>query len=126
VGRLGTWAKRARKLNTELYVLYLAYKDPRVPWYGKLLTAVVVAYAFSPVDLIPDFIPVLGYLDDIIILPLGINLAMRMIPQQVLEEHREHARQRLKAPVNWFAAAAIIAVWIMVFIFIIIKMLSSI
>ena len=70
--QLKTWAKGLKK---NIFVLYLAYKDPRVPWYAKLLAICVVAYAFSPIDLIPDFIPILGYLDDIILVPLGIKLA---------------------------------------------------
>jgi uncharacterized membrane protein YkvA (DUF1232 family) len=71
--QLKSWAK---KLKKQIFILYLAYKDKRVTWYAKLFTACVVAYAFSPIDLIPDFIPILGYLDDIILVPLGITLAL--------------------------------------------------
>ena len=74
--------KRARRLKEEIYALYLAYRDPRVPWYARLFAAGVVAYAFSPIDLIPDFIPVLGFPDDLILVPLGVVLALRMIPTQ--------------------------------------------
>jgi uncharacterized membrane protein YkvA (DUF1232 family) len=81
----------ARHLKTETYALYLAYRDPRVPWYAKVLTAFVVAHTFSPIDLIPDFIPVLGYLDDLIITPLGIYLALKMIPKEVMVEARQQA-----------------------------------
>ena len=83
--------KRAHQLKTETYALYVAYKDPRVPWYAKALTAFVVAHTLSPIDLIPDFIPVLGYLDDLIITPLGLALALKMIPEEVMIEARQEA-----------------------------------
>lgn len=111
---------RARQLKTETYALYLAYRDPRVPWYAKVVAAAVVAYAFSPIDLVPDFIPVLGYLDDLVLVPLGIALALKMIPHEVLERCRERARAELdqdKAagrPVNWLAAGIIIGLWLVV------------
>jgi uncharacterized membrane protein YkvA (DUF1232 family) len=91
----GRWKRWARRLKTQLYALYLAYRDPRVPWYAKIFAGLVLAYALSPLDLIPDFIPILGYLDDVVLLPLGIALAVRMVPKQVLEECRQRARQRL-------------------------------
>ncbi len=83
---------RARALKTETYALYLAARDPRTPWFAKGLVFLVVAYALSPIDLIPDFIPVLGYLDDLIIVPAGIALALAMIPHQVIVDAREKAR----------------------------------
>lgn len=104
----------ARRLKAELYALYLAYRDPRVPLYARVFAAVVVGYAFSPIDLIPDPIPVLGYLDDLVLIPLGIALSVRMIPEPVLAECREKA-SRLSAgsrPVNRVAAGAIVAVWL--------------
>ncbi len=106
---------RARWLKAECYALYLAYRDPRVPWYARLFAAVVVAYASSPVDLIPDFVPVLGYLDDLILVPLGIALALRMVPPDVMAECREKARVDMAAgrPVSWAAAAVIIAIWLL-------------
>ena len=106
--------KRARRLKEEIYALYLAYRDPRVPWYARLFAAGVVAYAFSPIDLIPDFIPVLGFLDDLILVPLGIVLALRMIPTAVMTECRQRAAETLREgrPTNWLAAGAIIGVWI--------------
>ena len=109
--RLREWARR---LKTEIHALYLAYKDPRTPWYAKVFAACVVAYAFSPIDLIPDFIPVLGYLDDIILLPIGIALATRMIPRSVLEECRAKASTDTSwtKPVNWYVGALIISLWI--------------
>ena len=108
--------KRARRLKAELYALYLAYRDPRVPWYARLFAAGVVAYAISPIDLIPDFIPVLGYLDDLILVPLGIVLALRMIPPEVMAECRERAREisREGRPTNWVAAGVIIGIWLLV------------
>src|SRR5215204_4849407 len=111
VERLERWAK---KLKVEVYALYLAYRDPRVPWYARAFAAVVVGYAFSPIDLIPDPIPVLGYLDDLILIPLGVALAIRMIPEPVLAECREKARRasRESRPVNRVAAVAVVAVWL--------------
>jgi len=89
---LESWKGRARRLKGETYALYLAYRDPRTPWYAKVFAALVVGYAFSPIDLIPDPIPVLGYLDDLLLVPLGIALALKMIPLAVLDECREQAR----------------------------------
>ena len=104
----------ARALKAETYALYLAGRDHRTPWYARLFTAAVVAYALSPIDLIPDFIPVLGYLDDLILVPIGLILAVRMIPPEVMRECREKARKALdgKAPRGWYAAAVIAAVWL--------------
>jgi uncharacterized membrane protein YkvA (DUF1232 family) len=109
------WRQRARQLKTETYAIYLAYKDPRVPWYARVFAACVVAYAFSPIDLIPDFIPVLGYLDDIILVPLGIALAIKMIPSNVLTECREKAQSEMSQgkPTNWIAAGVIVAIWLL-------------
>jgi uncharacterized membrane protein YkvA (DUF1232 family) len=109
IGRLKRWAQR---LSVEIYALYLAYKDPRVPWYGRVFAAGVVAYAFSPIDLIPDPIPVLGYLDDLVIVPLGVALAIKMIPPQILAGCREEAREVEDRPVGRLAAVAVVAVWI--------------
>jgi uncharacterized membrane protein YkvA (DUF1232 family) len=109
MGRLKRWAQR---LRAEVYALYLAYKDQRVPWYARAFAAVVVAYAFSPVDLIPDPIPVLGYLDDLVIIPLGIALAIKMVPPQILAECREGARGVKDRPVGKVAAVVVVAVWI--------------
>jgi uncharacterized membrane protein YkvA (DUF1232 family) len=110
---LDAWKARARELKVDTYALYLACRDPRVPWYAKLLAAGVVAYAFSPIDLIPDPIPVLGYLDDLLLLPLGILAVRRLIPPPVLEESRAGARALMAegAPVSWTAAAIVVALW---------------
>jgi uncharacterized membrane protein YkvA (DUF1232 family) len=109
-----TWKQRARELQTEVYAMYLAYRDPRVPWYARIFAACVVAYAFSPIDLIPDPIPILGYLDDLVLVPLGVWLARRMIPPAVLAECRDQARDVMKQgkPVSRAAAAVIIAIWL--------------
>ncbi len=112
---LDRWKQRVRQMKVELYALYLAYKDPRVPWYARVVAACVVGYAFSPIDLIPDPIPVLGYLDDLVIVPLGIMLAVRLIPPAVLAECREQSKAVMAAgkPVNRAAAAIIIAIWLL-------------
>jgi uncharacterized membrane protein YkvA (DUF1232 family) len=108
------WKGRAQRLKKEVYAIYLAYKDPRVPWYARVLAACVVGYAFSPIDLIPDPIPVLGYLDDLLIVPLGVVLAIKMIPPNVLVECREQAQEVMRQgkPVNRVAAVVIVAIWL--------------
>jgi uncharacterized membrane protein YkvA (DUF1232 family) len=105
----------ARKLKQNLFVLYLSYKDNRVPWFAKLVAISVVAYAFSPIDLIPDFIPVLGYLDDLIIVPLGISLDLKLIPAYIIEENKEKAEEIRKnsKPKNWFVAVLFILIWLL-------------
>lgn len=109
--RLKTMAK---KLKANLMVMYFAYRDPRVSLFTKIFSICVVAYAFSPVDLIPDFIPIFGYLDDLILVPLGVYTALRLYPKEVLEEYRTKAEEQRKfgKPKNWIAGTLIIAVWI--------------
>ena len=102
----------ARDLKRDSYALYLASRDPRVPWYAKALAIFIAGYALSPVDLIPDFIPVLGYLDDVILVPLGIVLVVRMIPPEVMAEHRAFAAAAQERPVSRSAAAIMIGIWI--------------
>ena len=106
--------QRARQLKTELYAIYLAYRDPRVPWYARIFAACVVGYAFSPIDLIPDPIPIVGYLDDLLLVPLGIALALKMIPAEVMAESRAKARDIAGQgkPINRAAAVVIVAIWI--------------
>ena len=103
----------ARRLKLELHALYLACRDPRVPWYARAVAICVVGYAFSPIDLIPDPIPILGYLDDLVLVPLGIALTIRLIPPEVLAECRAQAAA---APPghqkNWIAAGVIVAIWV--------------
>jgi uncharacterized membrane protein YkvA (DUF1232 family) len=105
---------RARALKVETLALYLVARDPRVPWYARLFVAAVVAYALSPIDLIPDFVPVLGYLDDLILVPLGLALALRMVPPEVLEECRARARAELAGarPTSRAAMLAIVGIWL--------------
>lgn len=104
----------ARQLKKETYAVYLASTDQRVPWYARILAGLTVAYAFSPIDLIPDFIPILGYLDDLIIVPVGIWLVLKMIPPQVLAECREKAVAEIERgkPINRAVAVAMVAIWI--------------
>lgn len=101
----------AREITRDVTAIYLARRDPRVPWYAKVLAACIAAYAVSPIDLIPDFIPVLGFLDDLLILPLGVLLVVRMIPPEVLAEHRVTAAGMMERPTSRTAAAVILAIW---------------
>ena len=110
VARLRQWA---RTLKRDVIALYLAIRDPRVPWYAKAVAACVAAYALSPIDLIPDFIPVLGYLDELVVLPLGILLAAKLVPQEIMAELRAEAEgKRGERPVSRVGAAVIIGIWI--------------
>ena len=106
--RLKRWA---RAITLDVHALYLAARDPRVPWPAKAVAVFVAAYALSPIDLIPDFIPVLGYLDDLIILPLGIWIAVHLIPAEVMSEHRAAAEAQSQ-PISKAGAVAIVAIWI--------------
>ncbi len=108
-----TLRKKARQLKSETYALNLAAHHPATPWHAKVLVAAVVAYAFSPIDLIPDFIPVLGYLDDLIIVPIGIAIAVRMIPAGVMAECRKQAAESSARPTSWVAAGLIVALWVL-------------
>jgi uncharacterized membrane protein YkvA (DUF1232 family) len=102
----------ARSIKRDVLALWLAARDPRVPWYAKALAAAVAAYALSPIDLIPDFIPVLGYLDDLLIVPLGILLAIRLIPSPLMAELRARAATLAERPRSTAAAVVIVLVWI--------------
>lgn len=103
---------RAKNVKRDVYAVYLAARDRRTPWYAKALAFIVAAYAFSPIDPIPDFIPVLGYLDDIIIVPLGIMLVVYLIPPEVMAEHRQRATAMEGRPTGRGAAIAIVVIWI--------------
>jgi uncharacterized membrane protein YkvA (DUF1232 family) len=107
-GRLRAWARATRR---DAVALYLAARDPRVPWPAKAVAVAVAAYALSPIDLIPDFIPVLGLLDDLLLVPLGIVVARRLVPADLIEEHRRAAERLLAAPRSRAAAVAIVLVW---------------
>ncbi len=106
--------QRSRKLRRETYALYLAARHPQVPWYAKAVILVTVAYALSPIDLVPDFIPVLGYLDDLVLVPLGIALALKFIPKGVMQECRQQAEIvfRDKKPVSKAGAVFVALVWV--------------
>ena len=106
------WKSWARATKRDAHALYFAARDPRVPWAAKALALAVAAYAFSPIDLIPDFVPVLGYLDDLLIIPLGIALVIRLIPPDIMAEHRQAATAAAGRPVSRMAAAVIIGVWV--------------
>lgn len=107
-GKLRGWARTIRR---DVHAIYLAARDPRTPWYAKALALCVAGYALSPIDLIPDFIPVLGYLDDVIIVPLGILAVMKTIPADVMEEHRAAAALAGQRPVSRIAAGVIACIW---------------
>ena len=117
---------KAAKLKLEVFALYIAYQDSRTPWHAKAFTAIVIAYAFSPIDLIPDFIPILGYLDDLILIPLGIRLAIKLIPIDVMKESREKAKElaRESKPVSRAGAFLVILVWIFVISVLAIKLFT--
>ncbi len=123
---LQQWKTKTKLIKQEIYTLYIAYGKKGVPWYAKAFGALVVAYAFSPIDLIPDFIPVLGYLDDLILLPLGISLAIKMLPKEVLLEARAEAAQRLETghPQNWIAGGIIILLWLAVIGWVVFRVLG--
>ena len=120
LNRLKEWA---RTLRIELYALYLAYRDPRVHWYERLMAACVVGYAFSPIDLIPDPIPIIGYLDDLIIVRVGIWLGLKMIPKSIMAECREKARNAMEPSASkrsrYLVAAVVVAVWCLVLAFVV-------
>jgi len=106
--------EQARRLKSQTYALYLVARDPRTPWFAKLLAAAVVAYALSPIDLIPDFIPVLGYLDDLILLPLGIWLAVRLVPAEVLDDAHEQSASAIERelPAPRGVTVVIVVIWL--------------
>jgi uncharacterized membrane protein YkvA (DUF1232 family) len=110
--RLKQFRLIARRLKNEIMTLYLAARDRRTPWYAKAIVGCVVAYALSPIDLIPDFIPVLGYLDDLLLLPLGIYLALKLIPAEVLTDARTQAANAATLPKRWSAAWVIVLLWL--------------
>src|SRR5829696_7053901 len=113
MARLRAWVEA---IERDVVALYIAGRDPRVPWYVKLAAAAVAAYALSPIDLIPDFIPVLGYLDEVIILPFAIFLVIKMIPASLMAEFREEAQRRAERPRSRAGALLIVAIWIAAFV----------
>ena len=113
--------ERAKKLKTDIPAVFLALKDKKTPWYAKLLAALTVAYALSPIDLVPDFIPVLGYLDDLIILPLLVALTVKFIPADVFEEYRKQSQDMWQdgKPKKWYYAIPIVLVWLVIIAFLV-------
>lgn len=107
-----SWATRARAVRRDLRALYLARRDPRIPWHARVFAAIILAYALSPIDLIPDFIPVLGYLDDLVIVPLGLIALVKMLPPDLLQEYRIRADSEVELPKSRSAAIAIIVLWL--------------
>lgn len=105
--------EKAKALKKEAFALFIAFKDERTPWYARAFSALVLAYAFSPIDLIPDFIPVLGYLDDLVIIPAGITVALKMIPPDVMADSRKQAETQLQEgkSLGWAGAAIIVLIW---------------
>lgn len=112
---LQVWKGWARALKREIHALYLACRDPRTPWHAKFVATLVAAYALSPIDLIPDPIPIIGYLDDLLLLPLGIWFAIRLIPADVMEGCRRSAEaESAFGKPNWLAATIIVVIWLLV------------
>jgi uncharacterized membrane protein YkvA (DUF1232 family) len=106
------WRQRLHALKRESLVVYYAARDPRLPWHVRLLALLVAAYALSPIDLIPDFIPVLGYLDDLVLVPLGVALVIRLTPAHITADAREQAGRALEKPVSIAAAVVIALLWL--------------
>ncbi len=115
-GFIAFWKQKARALKRQVLALYFAYRDPRTPWHARAFAALVVAYAFSPIDLIPDFVPVLGYLDDLVLVPLGVWLALKMVPAQVMADCQARAEAGLGEAKGRFKfmAVIIVALWLLV------------
>jgi uncharacterized membrane protein YkvA (DUF1232 family) len=108
-----SWKQKIQNLKTEVHALYLASREPRVPWYAKVLMALIIGYAICPIDLIPDFIPVLGQIDDLIIVPAGIGIVVKMIPKDVMEECRRKTRnESIDTRTKWIVALIIISIWV--------------
>jgi uncharacterized membrane protein YkvA (DUF1232 family) len=110
-----TWKQRARQLSAQTYALYLAYRHPKTPWYAKVFAALIVGYVFSPIDPIPDFIPGVGLLDEMVVVPIGVLIAAKLIPRGVMEECQEKAREVAEGekPVSRGAAVVVVALWLL-------------
>jgi uncharacterized membrane protein YkvA (DUF1232 family) len=111
---LAGFKQRVRELKAETFALYLAARHPQTPWYAKLIVAGIVAYALSPIDLIPDFVPILGFVDDLVLIPIGVALALKLIPPSVMVECRAHAHEVVAngKPVSGIAAFVIVVIWV--------------
>ncbi len=113
---IGRWRRWARQLKAETYALYLAYRDPRTPWHARVVAGLVVAYALSPLDLIPDPVPVLGHLDDLVVIPLGILLAVKLIPGEVLADARRRADASVPAAPGRRGLAVVLVAWALIIV----------
>lgn len=120
--------EKAEKMLVDVYALFLGLGDSRVPWYAKAVAAITVGYAFSPIDLIPDFIPVLGQLDDLLLIPVGVYLTMRLIPENIMDELRAKAQSMADSgkPTSWIAGVIIITIWVLAFAAITLKIVKSV
>lgn len=115
-----SWQEKVKEIKQKIFLLYLALKHKDVPFYSKLIIGIVLGYALSPIDLVPDFIPILGYLDDVILLPIGIMAALKTIPDEILVELTKITEEEIKE--SWLAGAVIILLWIIIIGFIIYKL----
>ena len=121
-----SWRERIKKLNLDVFALYLAFRDKRCPWYARVWIGLIIGYALSPIDLIPDFIPILGQLDDLIIIPVGIAVALKMIPESVMDECRQKAvNQPMSSKTKYLVAGIIISIYVLA-IYIIVKIVFQI
>jgi uncharacterized membrane protein YkvA (DUF1232 family) len=113
--KIEAWKRRARQLSAQTYALYLAYRHPSTPWYAKVFVALIVGYVFSPIDPIPDFIPGVGLLDEMVVVPVGVLIATKMIPAEVFAECQEEAREVAEGekPVSRLAAVVVVTVWLL-------------
>jgi uncharacterized membrane protein YkvA (DUF1232 family) len=122
---LKSWA---RSLRPQALTLYFAYRNPRTPWYAKVWSIIVVAYAFSQIDFIPDFIPILGFIDDLVLIPLGLAIAVKLIPKEILADSRLVAQAKIdsKKPVNWVAGGTVIGIWVAVIVYVCYRLVQRI
>jgi len=110
-----SWKERAVELETEVYALYLAFRDSRTPLTAKVVILLIIAYAISPIDLIPDFIPGLGYLDELVVLPVGVAVALWLIPDEIMDECRERAGDEIDVGhARWIVAGIVLLIWIVI------------
>jgi len=125
---LARWRSRAQEIMNEAYALSYAFRDPRTPWYARAWLGLVVAYAFSPIDLIPDFIPVIGYLDDLLLVPLGVAVALKLVPPEVIASAREQARASTESgrPGYRLGAFVVLLIWLAVLIVVALLILWSV
>lgn len=119
-------SEKAAKMLVDVYALFLGLGDKRVPWYAKTVAAITVGYAFSPIDLIPDFIPVLGQLDDLLLIPVGVYVAMKLIPEDTIDDLRAKAQSMMEGnkPTSWVAGGIVVTIWILALVAIILKIVQ--